>query len=157
MRHTKVTDRIYLGDVYCCREVGQGANTPTLHITSPGEEFCGMAKEAAGYLMHEDLVQWGGGDAVLGWDEFNQPLTHHMLHQCEKWAEKHDEVFIHCHAGLHRSPTVALALACVLDGMDFFDAIALVGEAMREYDISVAPQWTGADLRTVSKWLDRRW
>lgn len=163
MKVTNLTQDLRLGDADWCIECRDVKGIRTLHITTPGEEMCAEAFLVRHKLKHGSMLDDGRGGLVMGWNEYLEPLTMDMLRGAVDWyksvKEDGDSAFVHCAAGLHRSPTVCLALLAS-DGMSLWKSIPLVIDRMRKYGTSIknkklsySPMWEQADLELVAKFV----
>jgi protein-tyrosine phosphatase len=95
-------------------------------------------------------------NAVLGWDEYRQPLTLDMLNACANWYSAQREMghlcMIHCAAGLHRSPTIALALLMKMERQTYGDAWAKLTLGMQRYANPAKPMFETEDIDRVVLW-----
>jgi predicted protein tyrosine phosphatase len=166
-QYTKVTERILLGNAVACGGLGAKA-LGSLHISTPGEEMCLAAMRsrqlvAPKDLQHERLHLSVGGHATLWWDEYSQPLTMAMLDKVSDWYAsfsakqlKDRPVLIHCAAGRHRSPTIAMALLCHHYGWDITDATHHLTKCVASYTPPARILLEGPDLKTLGQWLTLR-
>ena len=90
----------------------------------------------------------------LIWVEKNPISTEHMVY-VRDILEEHQEVLIHCQAGMNRSPTMAF-LSLMLRGVSFQDAYLIISKAMLlEYVIPTIPYWQPMNLRKIMLWVEK--
>jgi len=151
-QHTRVRN-ILLTNAHYCRE-HLGVLPRTIHIVMPGQRYCRGSHGDAKREKHGDF-HVVGDQGILVWEEYRQPLTFDMLDKC--WDHYHrgrgSQVVVHCAAGLHRSPTITLALLSRASLTDPLYILPELLDGMREYPIPASPHFDVDDLRTVNEWL----
>ena len=94
----KITDKIYLGDIDGANEIDYLRQEGITHIISLiGEEFC--PKYEDGLFKRK----------IIDIEDFSTENIFKYFKECIKFIENSIKIYIHCMAGVSRSPSIVIA------------------------------------------------
>ena len=111
----KITDRIYLGNADASRRKDILKNHGITHILVTGAFLeCCFAED---FVYHQiDIIS----SSTLEISKY--------FEECFKFIDKSERVFVHCAAGLHRSPTIVIGYLMITENQTLEEAFSFVKE-----------------------------
>lgn len=134
---------LYIGNFDGCNKCNLPKNCNRLHVfheSQPGD--CNIIKTGCITTSQNEF------DHFLGYKEHDL-LYPEQIDLITKLATADNPLFIHCAAGLGRSPTIAV-LALTIRGLPPWNAMSIVAEAMwKQYAIPHCPSYNCKVLNQV--------
>ena len=123
MNKAKINDWLWVGN---CESCPDSEHEMVVHIfrhdTGEKQERCCIHPSA----RHNLCMNYKDGETIDSSNLNNLNAIVAML------KDRKRSTLVHCHAGMCRSPTVAIYLLCMVDGMHPYDAHALVTRKIYE-------------------------
>jgi protein-tyrosine phosphatase len=142
---TWLTDRLAVGGgIWTAQNMAEVARSGVTHILDMQIEF----DDTPLAQPHGITVLWNPTD-----DDF-QPKSPEVFERGVEFAEQtldgsENKLFVHCAAGVHRAPMMALAILCS-QGWELEDAMELIGSRRPVVDFA------DVYINSVKKYLDQR-
>jgi hypothetical protein len=137
---------LYLGNYDTCNQVTLPEDCIQIHIwhdSQPGVCYKAVIRGEQGIHLYMEYKE-------------HDLLTETQISELTKLTEQNKPIFVHCAAGLGRSPTICVLLL-VACGMPPWEAMSVVAEAMwKQYVIPHCPSYDCKVLNQIFSYYDEK-